>query len=84
MVLIKQMSICNPWMRRLMILSQTNAICLHGNSFVADNKRIKDTIENNVIHTANLIESIANLKERLSIQKILITGSAGEYGKLST
>lgn len=57
-------------------------ICFQGNSFVSDNKQIKQAINNNVIKTSELLETININKLQNKIKKILIIGSAGEYGKL--
>lgn len=54
-------------------------VCCQGNSFVSDNKLIKDAIDNNVLKISQLLEFIYTNKA--SIRKILVIGSAGEYGK---
>lgn len=56
-------------------------ICFQGNSFVSDNVHIKNAIENNVMKTSELLEVI-NDNIKLKVKKILLIGSAGEYGKL--
>ena len=57
-------------------------VCFQGNSFVSDNNKVHQAIQNNVLKTSSLLESLEENNIYKSIKKILIIGSAGEYGKL--
>ena len=57
-------------------------ICLSGNSFVPDNKNVVKSIETNVLKILSFIENIYTSGLYKNIKKILIIGSASEYGKL--
>ena len=56
-----------------------------GNSFVSNNTDIKMSIENNVTPIINILEEISyNFGDMGFIKKILIIGSAAEYGNTTT
>ena len=56
-----------------------------GNSFVNSNTDIKMSIENNVTPIINILEEIShNFSNMDFIKKILIIGSAAEYGNITT
>lgn len=59
----------------------TYLLCLQGNSYVTDNASIKNAFEKNLLKIAELLESIEQSTLKKSLKKILIVGSAGEYGK---
>lgn len=56
-------------------------IALHGNSFVSDNINIEEAINDNVFKISNFLETIYVNKLYSKIKKIIIVGSASEYGK---
>ena len=58
------------------------AIILHGESFVSNNSKIEESIQKNVLRTSAFLESLNKVKASLQLKKILIVGSASEYGKL--
>lgn len=57
-------------------------ICFQGNSFVPDNVSLNDSIQNNVLQIGNFLDILHKAESFKQIKKILIIGSAGEYGKL--
>jgi GDP-4-dehydro-6-deoxy-D-mannose reductase len=57
-------------------------VMLHGNSFVPNNVDIKQSIKDNVFMISNMLETMYHKKLYTSIRKMLIIGSASEYGKL--
>lgn len=57
-------------------------ICLSGNSFVPDNKNVAHSIEKNVLKILSFIEHIYTSGYYKKLSKILVVGSASEYGKL--
>lgn len=57
-------------------------VCLQGNSFVPDNKNLRNSIETNLIVPLSALESIAIYADtEKKLKKIIIVGSAGEYGR---
>jgi GDP-4-dehydro-6-deoxy-D-mannose reductase len=57
-------------------------ICLQGSSFVPDNKRLIHAIETNVVITLSFLEKVVLSESiRRCLEKIIIVGSAGEYGR---
>ncbi|HOI90168.1 MAG TPA: GDP-mannose 4,6-dehydratase [Candidatus Rifleibacterium sp.] len=57
-------------------------VCLQGNSFVPDNKNLRSSIDTNVIIPLSALEIILEyVKEGNSIKKIVMAGSAAEYGR---
>ncbi|SDP19656.1 GDP-mannose 4,6-dehydratase [Desulforhopalus singaporensis] len=59
----------------------TNILCLHGNSFVPNCLKIRDAIEDNALKTMDFLEIVHNSDAKAFLEKILIIGSASEYGK---
>jgi GDP-4-dehydro-6-deoxy-D-mannose reductase len=57
-------------------------ICLSGNSFVPDNIYVASSIEKNVLKILSFIEHIYTSGYYKNLVKVLIVGSASEYGKL--
>ncbi|MCD4756741.1 MAG: GDP-mannose 4,6-dehydratase [Arcobacteraceae bacterium] len=57
-------------------------ICLSGNSYVPDNKNVAKSIETNVLKILSFIEHIYTSNYYTFVKKILVVGSASEYGKL--
>lgn len=56
-------------------------IVLHGNSFVSNNMHIENSVNDNVLKIASFLEKIYEKKLYVDIEKILVVGSASEYGK---
>ncbi|MFZ5953317.1 MAG: GDP-mannose 4,6-dehydratase [Candidatus Rifleibacteriota bacterium] len=57
-------------------------ISLQGNSFVPDNKVLRESIETNLIVPLSYLEEVANYSESAkNLSKVIIIGSAGEYGR---
>lgn len=56
-------------------------ILLHGNSFVSANTNIKDSIMENTLKVTSFLEKIYKKNLYENIKKILMVGSASEYGK---
>lgn len=57
-------------------------ICLHGNSFVPDNRILRESIETNVIIPLKLLEAVAEYSNSSkNLKKIIVVGSAIEYGR---
>lgn len=56
-------------------------IILHGNSFVSDNINIENSVNSNVLKSASFLEQLYEKKLYLHLKKIIIVGSASEYGK---
>lgn len=59
----------------------THVLCLHGNSFVPASLNVRDTMEDNSLKTMVFLESLLRSVGRDSIDKVLVVGSASEYGK---
>jgi GDP-4-dehydro-6-deoxy-D-mannose reductase len=59
----------------------TQVLCLHGSSFVPSCLKVRNAIEDNALKTMGLLENIFNSDAKQSIKKILVIGSASEYGK---
>lgn len=55
-------------------------IILHGNSYVPDNERISDSISENLFRAVSFLEDIWAQKLTADLKKILVIGSASEYG----
>lgn len=53
---------------------------LHGDSFIPDNSDYEKAIKNNVLLHANILSSIEKSSSRDAVKKIIIIGSASEYG----
>ena len=56
-------------------------VVLQGNSFVADNTNIESSTHDNMMKSAIFLEKIYNSDVSKFIKKILVVGSASEYGK---
>lgn len=56
-------------------------IVLQGNSFVAHNTNIESSTHDNMLQSAIFLEKIYELSASEFIKKILVIGSASEYGK---
>jgi len=56
-------------------------IVLQGNSFVAHNTDIESSTHDNMLKSATFLEKIYNSSAKEFIKKILVVGSASEYGK---
>lgn len=56
-------------------------IILHGDSFVSNNTSITESTNHNVLKASAFLEDIHRHKESLSVKKIVVIGSASEYGK---
>lgn len=56
-------------------------VVLQGNSFVADNTNIESSTQDNMMKSAIFLEKIYNSDVSKFIKKILVVGSASEYGK---
>lgn len=57
-------------------------VCLHGNSMVTANTEITDAVNMNVLKTTDFLNKIYTTRHHSFVKKILIIGSASEYGKL--
>ncbi len=57
-------------------------ICLQGNSFVSANTDVIESVETNALKIMRFLEVIHQHKLYEQIEKILVIGSASEYGKL--
>lgn len=57
-------------------------ICVNGNSVVSNNTSIITSIETNVLQVLSFMEHIFTSGYYKTLEKILIIGSASEYGKL--
>lgn len=79
---IKQYSMEESSDKVLMDEKPTYIICLSGNSFVPNNKEVVHSIETNVLKILSFIEHIYTSNYYTSVKKVLIVGSASEYGKL--
>lgn len=58
-----------------------NIILLHGNSFVPSNTSVKTTINDNMLKIASFLENLYDTKLYSKVKKIIVVGSASEYGK---
>lgn len=58
-----------------------NIILLQGNSFVPANTCINTTINDNMLKIASFLECLYDRKLYTKIEKIIVVGSASEYGK---
>lgn len=56
-------------------------IVLQGNSFVANNTDIESSTHDNMLKSATFLEKIYDSSVKEFIKKILVVGSASEYGK---
>lgn len=68
----------------LEVLKQENPeyyILVHGDSFVSNNVVIEESVKNNVLKSSEFLENIYKLKDELTLKKIIVVGSASEYGK---
>jgi len=57
------------------------AMCVHGNSFVSSSINVRESMENNVLKTMSFLETLSRSGARKYLRKILVVGSASEYGK---
>jgi len=58
-----------------------NIILLYGNSFVPNNTSINSTINDNMLKISYFLESLYDTKLYIKLDKIIVVGSASEYGK---
>lgn len=58
-----------------------NIILLYGNSFVPSNTNINTTINDNMLRIASFLEKLYYTKLYNKVKKIIVVGSASEYGK---
>lgn len=78
---IKQFSM-NDSIENILIKEKPEYIVvLQGNSFVADNTNIESSTQDNMMKSAIFLEKIYNSDVSKFIKKILVVGSASEYGK---
>ena len=56
-------------------------VILQGYSFVANNINIKSSTYDNMLNSAIFLEKIYGLEVKKNIKKIIVVGSASEYGK---
>jgi GDP-4-dehydro-6-deoxy-D-mannose reductase len=59
----------------------TRILCLHGSSFVPAGVTVRESMEENSLKTMEFLELLAKSEARKKIKKILVIGSASEYGK---
>ena len=59
----------------------THILSLHGNSFISSNSNVRDSMDANALKTIEFLEVLSRTESKKSLKKILITGSASEYGK---
>ena len=66
----------------LLYLEKPNyIIMLHGNSFVSDNTSIESSTNDNMLKATYFLEKLYETKFHENIEKIILVGSASEYGK---
>ena len=56
-------------------------LCVHGNSFVSSSINVRESMENNALKTMVFLEMLSRSDSRKYFKKILVVGSASEYGK---
>jgi len=56
-------------------------VILHGNSFVPSNVDIAKSINDNLLKATNFLDTIYKKKIGANLNKIIVVGSASEYGK---
>lgn len=59
----------------------THVIVLHGNSFVSNNIDIENSVQSNVLKSTSFLEILYEKRLYLHLKKIIVVGSASEYGK---
>ena len=59
----------------------SHILCLHGSSFVPAGIKVRDSMEKNALKTMEFLEVLSRSESRKSLKKILVIGSASEYGK---
>jgi GDP-4-dehydro-6-deoxy-D-mannose reductase len=58
-----------------------NIILLHGNSSVSENISVSTSVNDNMLKIASFLEKLYSIKLYKHIKKIIVVGSASEYGK---
>ncbi len=59
----------------------THILCLHGNSYVPAGTEVRPSLEDNALKTMGFLEAISRAQSKHYLKKILVIGSASEYGK---
>lgn len=57
-------------------------IVLHGNSYVPDNVDISESVTENLLKSISFLEEVWKRKLFADLRKIIVVGSASEYGRL--
>ena len=78
---VKQYSISDDIEKIFSIEKPDSIIMLLGNSVVSDNTKIYESVNDNVLKSSNFLEVLYEKKLYKNISKILLVGSASEYGK---